>query len=195
VVKFSELSRGQFAGVVVAAVVFVVGAVTVVRGVAAFSGHVAKQAVQKKAQDSKVTSIDYANFAYLKPGSDADWTLDDSGMAFDQGKGIVKYVVTLKNGNVGVTISQQVMPAQLRPRKSVKFQEFITEEKPAQSQDLGSGTVYYLPALENGAPASGSDTIIYATDDILLFGRAGRVLNYETWVKLLSSMNKTAPKK
>jgi hypothetical protein len=53
---------------------------------------------------------------------------------------------------------------------------------------VGRGTLYYLPALSNGAPAAGADTVIYATNEVLLFGRAERVVGYDGWSKLMGAM-------
>jgi hypothetical protein len=125
------------------------------------------------------------------PGQDDSWTYDDKQTAFDKTRGVVKYVVNLKEADVSITFSQQVMPTQLKPVGSDSWKAFISQEKPMTDQAVGDGTVYYLPALANGVPpASGSDTIIYATDKILMFGKAGRVMDAATWVRLLGSMSK-----
>ncbi len=195
-VKFSEMSRGQVIGLALAALVFAVGLAEVVREVRTFTSHLAKTVSHIQASKSgTVITINNANFDYITLGRDDAWTFDDKLTAFDQSRGVVKCVVTLKQGNVTVTISQQKMPDQLKPRGSDKYNSFVDAQKPMSSQDVGLGKVYYLPALVNGSPAAdGSDTIIYATDDILMFGRAGAVLKSDTWMKLLTSMQKTAPK-
>jgi hypothetical protein len=45
-----------------------------------------------------------------------------------------------------------------------------------------------MSALQNGSPAKGADTIIYATDNVLLFGRSSAILGYDAWAKLLASL-------
>ncbi len=183
-------------GTLAVAAVFVVGLLTVAHGLIsdlhwpwASAGRVG-QAQQLQGKTDEVTSIDNAKFSYLVPARDAQWQFDSSSTAYDQAKGIVKYLVTIKQGSVGVTISQQAMPADLRPRGSGKFAAFINNLKATRSQDAGSGKAYFLLALENGAPADGSDTVVYATDDILMFGRSGSILDYDVWAKLLASMQK-----
>jgi hypothetical protein len=195
-VKFSQMDRGQVIALALAGLVFVVGFVEVAREVGSVTGWLAKSAKHgtNSGKNGKVTTINNAKFDYLVPEQGGDWKFDDDKTAYDQAKGVVKYTATLQSVNVDVTISQQVMPEELKPRGSAKFEGFIKDAKPTTSQKAGDGTVYFLPALENGAPANGSDIIIYATDDRLLFGRAGRVLGYDVWAKLLAGMTKTSPK-
>jgi hypothetical protein len=77
---------------------------------------------------------------------------------------------------------------------SAHWKKFMDQEKPASDQAAGDGTVYYLPALLNGVQApDGSDTIIYATDNILMFAKAGVIVKSAEWTKLLNSMTKTPP--
>jgi hypothetical protein len=188
------MSRGQLIGMAVAAVVLALGLSEAAREVGlVFPKRVHTQPAANKT--GQVTSIDNADFAYLAPKTDPDWTFDAKQTAFDQTKGVVQYKVTFNNDGVSVTISQQVMPEQLKPRGSEKFIGFVRDQKPMRSQEVGEGTVYYLPALQNGAPApDGSDTIMFATDDILLFGRASVVVKSAEWTKLLGSLKAKSPK-
>jgi hypothetical protein len=140
------------------------------------------------ASGDKLTDITNANFAYMKAKDSADWTLNLNSQTFEQKKGLVKYVVKLANAGTLVTISQQAMPAQLLPRDSKNFNQFIESNKPTRSVDAGSGKLYFLPALQNGVLANGADTVIFATDNVLLFGRAERVVGYDGWTKLLGAM-------
>jgi hypothetical protein len=192
VVKLSEISRGKVIGLAAAGVIFAVGAWTVLQQLGTVTTSVAKnvisQAKPSPAPDSQATTIDNANFKYLVPGTDPAWTFDDKQTAFDQGKGLVKYAVKLNNANLEATITQQEMPLKLKPRGSKDFLAFIDGLKPTRSTDAGKGKLYYLPALKNGAPANGSDTVVYATDDILMFGRSDGVLGYDAWAKLMETM-------
>jgi len=138
---------------------------------------------------SDVATIDGATFSYLVPGKSADWSVLGTGQAFDKAKGVAKYTIVLNNNNVHVTMSQQAMPVALMPRGSVAFSNFINGSKVSRSQDVGDGTLYYLPALYNGAPANGTDTVIYATDSVLLFGRAESIIGYDAWAKLVGSLS------
>jgi len=191
-VRFSEMSRGKFAAVVIAAVLLVVGLVTVVRATGSVTGGLLtglrKGPVVEPVKQAQVTSINNANFTYFVPATDDNWTFDTKTTAYDQQHGVVKYVVHLKYPVTDVTVSQQVMPNALKPRGSDKFKGFIKDLNVSSSQDVGAGTLYYFPALENGAPASGSDRVVFATDGILLFGQAGQVLHPDAWSKLLVAM-------
>jgi hypothetical protein len=132
-------------------------------------------------------------FDYLAPAAEDDWKYDSSATVFDASKGVVNYKVQLTDGG-GVIMSQQQMPAELKPQTSAKFTQFILANNVAQSRSSGKGTVYFQPALTNGSPANGATTVIYATDDILMFGRATAVLPYDKWVKLLGGMAKVPRK-
>lgn len=139
------------------------------------------------ARDS-IVGIENASFAYLSPGADKNWAIDEGSKAYEDSKGVVKYTVKLKNSGTSITISEQIMPADLVPKGSEAFLKFIAASKPTRSNDLSEGTLYFLPALQNGVPASGSDTVIYATNEVLMFGRAERVVGYEGWMALMSAM-------
>jgi len=138
--------------------------------------------------DDRLGNIVDANFSYLMPSNDDAWTMQASTETYDASKGLVKYEVKLKNAGTVVTISQQAMPSTLMPRDSAAFNEFVESNKPTRSMDAGSGKAYFLPALQNGVPANGADTVIFATNEVLMFGRAERVVGYDGWTKLLSTM-------
>jgi hypothetical protein len=186
------MSRGNIIGLTLAGAVFAVGAWTVLQQLGSVTTNVAKGVIsQTKAspeKDSQLTTIDNANFKYLVPGTDEAWTFDDKQTAFDQGKGLVKYAVKMNNANIEATITQQELPMKLKPRGSQEFLGFIDGLKPTRSTDAGKGKLYYLPALKNGAPANGSDTVVYADDAILMFGRSDGVLGYDAWAKLMGTM-------
>jgi hypothetical protein len=132
--------------------------------------------------------IQKATFEYLLPGYSSGWKMDDDSKAYVPSKSIVKFNLLL--GATATTITEQMLPPALAPRQSAAFQSFVMGSKVSRSQDVGSGTLYFLPALQNGAPANGADTIIYATDEVLMFGRSGSVVGYDKWVKLFESMKK-----
>lgn len=190
--KFSQMSRGQFLGVMAAGIVFVVGAITVVQQVGKFTTRAAKTVLTATSSNSNPSSTSTGasgvNFAYLVPSQSADWTFDSTQIVFESDKGLVKYSVGLTNAKVSVTITQQSLPSKLRPKGSSEFEAFIAGAKPTRSTVAGLGTVYYLPALKNGSTANGSDTIVFATNDILMFGRSDSVLGYDAWAKLLAAM-------
>ena len=157
------------------------------QGTSKKSSSVVSQVTSTSGADSQ-TTIDQAGFNYLLPGGDSAWTLDTQSETYDSDKKVVKYALKLTNADTAVTISEQVMPAELLPRGSAAFMTFVNSNKPAVSMDLGSGSLYFLPALENGVPAAGADTIIYATDNVLLFGKAERVVGQSAWTKLIGEM-------
>ena len=192
-VKFSDMSRGKFAAVAVMALVFVVGAITVVRGIGAVTGHLAKVVTGGSTLAGKVSIVQNANFAYWVPGSDPGWTYDPKSKAVDPAHGVITFAVNFTGSpQIKVKISQQQMPDTLKPVGGGSWKHFIDQEKPVTDQPVGDGTIYYLPSLVNGVQASdGSDTIIFASDDILMFGRASEVTKSAQWSKLIDSMTKT----
>lgn len=173
--------------------VFVIGMLTVAQKVGNWLPDLSRVLHPAKTDNVKVVpvaKISEADFPYLVPGKDADWTYDEASPAYDKAKGVVKYGVTLNNAHINVTFSQQRFPKDLQSRTSNKFKAFVNDSNPARSQDTGRGTLYFLQSIENGAPSSsGADTIIFATDDVLLFGKTGRIVGYDGWAKLLSSMH------
>lgn len=176
-------------GLLVMLVILGVGINTIVAG---FMGAHPKTGGQTKKATPKpagaaLGNIHEAQFAYLAPDPSEDWTLDESNMAYDTTRGVVKYPVKLNSGGT-ITVSQQAMPTQLLPRTGDAFNKFINDAKVTRSQDINQGTLYYLPALQNGAPANGADTVIYATDNVLLFGKANTVLGYDKWVKFAQAL-------
>jgi hypothetical protein len=86
------------------------------------------------------------------------------------------------------------MPDELKGQKSPKFMEFIQSSNVVRSQQAGDGTVYYVAALQNGAQANGATSVIYVTDKILMFGRAGGLVGYDAWASMLSQMREQAAK-
>jgi len=200
VVKFREMSRGKFFAWALGGTVFLVGALTLAQQVGSGVSNVAKGVVSHihvysnnsastASNSSEVADIKNASFDYLVPGS-GTWKVDSSQTAYDPVKGIVKYQVDFSGENASATITQQPFPKQLEPRGGDKFMAFVNASKPARSEDVNGGTVYFLPALENGAPASGTDTVIFARDDVLMFGQAGRVLDWDIWTQMLATMKK-----
>jgi hypothetical protein len=141
-----------------------------------------------------LTGLAQAGFAYLMPADDAGWKVDEPSAAYEDSKGIVKYNLQLTNARTVVTVSQQAMPAQLLPRKGSAFLTFIGDSKPTRSVEVNGGTLYYLPSLQNGVPAAGSDTVILVSDSVLLFGRAERVVGYDGWLALMTAMKPRNPK-
>src|SRR5882757_1851327 len=100
--KFSEMSRGQFVGVALGALLLLVGAVTVVRAVGSIGGKLAKDAQRSAAasKTGKVNTINNAKFTYLAPGTDPAWKYDPASKAVDQTKGVVRYMVTMVDADV-----------------------------------------------------------------------------------------------
>ena len=197
-VRFSEMSRGNFAKWLLFGVVFLVGALTLAQQVGSMASDFAKTLVtNQKTYDNhgsgsvgpdRPEDLSKAKFAYLLPGKSADWKLADGQSAYEAGKGIVKYQVMFTNAKVNASISQQVFPGQLKPRDGDKFMKFVDGTKPTRSADVNRGTVYFLPALQNGAPANGTDTVIFARDDVLMFGQSQGILGWDAWTKFVSSM-------
>ena len=194
------MSRGKFIGMMLAGLVFAVGALTLVQQFGAITAYFAETVVtnqktysntngsQSPSAPDQPTDVKAANFAYLVPGSSAAWKQDDGQSAFDPAKGIVKYGVTFTNAKVGANVTQQVFPDQLKPRGGDKFRTFIANANPARSADLNGGTLYFLAALKNGVQANGTDTVIFARDDILMFGQARGILGWDAWTQMVSSM-------
>jgi hypothetical protein len=130
-----------------------------------------------------------AVFPYLVPKPNSAYQFDPESTLFDQTKGIVKYNVILKDKNTKITISQQKLPEELRPvPDSAKFNQFILASNVNYSLSIAGGKVFFRMAQQNGAPASGATTVIFATNDVLLFGQSGDILSYEKWSKLLGEM-------
>jgi hypothetical protein len=148
----------------------------------------AAQTAGKTAEGDKLGNISEAGFGYLVPDDSPSWTLDVPSETYDSNKGVAKYNLKLGSNDTAVTISQQSMPAQLLPRTSAAFTAFVEGNKPTLSVEAGDGTLYFLPALQNGVQASGSDTVIYATDSVLMFGKSERVVGPTDWAKLMSMM-------
>jgi hypothetical protein len=145
---------------------------------------------QSKGKLTVVKEASQASFDYLVPGTDQAWKFDPNSPVFDQTKGVVNFKVILKDNNVSVTISQQKTPVVLKPvASSAKFNQFILASNVTSSEQVGSGKAYFRAALQNGAPASGATTVIYATDNVLIFGQAGSILSYDKWANLLASMH------
>jgi hypothetical protein len=182
-------------GIGVAAVVFVVGLVTILRGVGlAVTPTLTQVRGGERSEAGVAASVSKAKFSYLAPDNDKAWKLDDKSLVYDESKGVVKYQIAQKDGGATIVISQQKLPDDLKPQTSAKFTQFILASGVARSQEVGLGKVYFQQALLNGAPANGATTVIYATDDILLFGHAGMVLDYAKWSKLLGDLRMVSPK-
>ncbi|HEY2003905.1 MAG TPA: hypothetical protein VGH44_02210 [Candidatus Saccharimonadia bacterium] len=129
-----------------------------------------------------------ASFTFWVPAASPDWTFDPKSPVFDASRGVVDYQMKLTGGTI-VTISQQVMPDELKPwDTSAKFNQFISQSNVTMSEPAGKGKAYFRTTLTNGVPANGADTVIYANDDILMFGQAGEILSYDKWAKLLAAM-------
>jgi hypothetical protein len=158
------------------------------------SGHTPKSN-HKVNTVGKISDVKNATFDYLEPADQSDWDFDDKSVIFEQENGIISYHINLKKAGTTVVVSEQQMPDDLKPQSSTKFTQFILSSNVSRSQDAGIGKVYFQPALSNGAPTEGSTTVIFATDDILMFGRAGKVLDYETWTMLMGAMRMVSPKK
>jgi hypothetical protein len=188
--KYLTLKIGLAAAVVV--VVFGVGLVSIVRGL----GSAAAPAIKVvKGQDAKVKGLAVgagsAKFTILTP-THADWDFDDKSLIYDEIKEVVKYQLTLRDADMKVVISQQKMPEELKPTTGAKFNQFILSSNVVRSEPVREGKVYYQAALTNGAQANGTTTVIYATDDVLMFGNAPAVMAYDKWAVLMSSMSKTS---
>jgi hypothetical protein len=143
----------------------------------------------KQGQVGQVTSVTNAKFNYLIPGNDATWTFDSRSPVYDQTTAVVKYAVPLKFSGNTVTVSQQKLPPDFKDRSGAKFKAFMDGMHPVRVVDAGRGSVYFLPALQNGAPANGADTVIFVTDDVLLFGKTGSVIGFDGWTKLMATMH------
>lgn len=193
--KLHRLIRRRFtwpqlvgAGMVVG--VFAIGLVTVLQKI----GNQVTTVVQTHGNSASnvkqvdVLSVDRADFDYFVPASSDAWKFDAKTAVFDKTSGVVKYGVQLTYAGITVTISQQKFPDALKPRSSSKFSNFVDSFNPSRTQDSGRGTVYFKATLQNGAAANGSDTVMYATDDVLMFAQAGSVLGYDAWSKLLTAM-------
>ena len=129
-----------------------------------------------------------SGFDFWVPLPNSDWTFDAKSPVFDSSKGVVDYQVKLASG-VGVTVSQQVMPEELKPRDvSPKFNQFILNSNVTLSEPAGKGKAYFRAAESNGAQANGADSVIYATDNILMFGQSSEIIPYDKWAKLLAAM-------
>jgi hypothetical protein len=154
-----------------------------------------KVASGSKSSD-KITAVNEptkAVFPYLVPKTDPAWEYNSDSTVFDQTKGIIKYKMTLNGTNTTVTISQQKLPEELKPiPNSAKFNAFIIASNVNYSQPVGAGKAYFRVAQQNGAPARGATTVIFATNDVLLFGQSGSILDYDKWSKLLGSMQLTS---
>ncbi|GEM_PF-2849394 len=173
-------------------VVFAVGAATLVQRALSI---VTPGGAKNTHKLTVVKEASQAGFIYLVPKSDPAWEFDASSPVFDQTKGVVNYKVKLKDGNTNITISQQKTPEELKPvPSSAKFNQFIVASNVTFSEPVGEGKAFFRAALQNGAPAHGSTSVIYASGDILLFGQAGAILPYDKWAKLLSSMEQVAAK-
>jgi hypothetical protein len=182
------------ATVVVLLGIFAVGLVTMVRGLGAAVAPVAKVVTGRDSSaQGAATTIGHAKFAYLIP-KNRDWELQSNSVVYDEGKGVVRYQLMLKDADLPLVMSQQVMPDELKPQTGAKFDQLVLASNVVRSQAAGKGKVYFEAALTNGVQANGATNVIYATDDILMFGHAPTVLAYDKWVALMASMEKTAAK-
>jgi hypothetical protein len=197
------MNRKKFTAWALYAVVFLVGVSTLVQQVGGWVSHVWQtrvshvQTIDNSKSDSgaggddQPIAISAAKFNYLIPGKSAAWKMEDSQTAYDPAHAIVKYQVTFINAKLDAVITQQVFPDQLKPRRGDKFTAFINSSKPTRSADVNSGTVYFLPALQNGQlSASGTDTVIFARNDVLIFGQAHGILGWDAWTQMMASMQK-----
>lgn len=134
-----------------------------------------------------VTDPTKAGFNYLVPSADGI-QFDAQSPVFDSSKGVVDYEVVADGSQI--TISQQPMPADLQPwATSQKFQAFVVSSDVAVSEPVANGKIFFRQAIQNNAPAVGeTDTIIYATNDILMFGQGTNFVSYSEWVKLVNAM-------
>jgi hypothetical protein len=173
-------------------VVFAVGLVTIIKGM----GSAAAPAIKVvKGKDAKVQGMAVgagnAKFTYLTP-SHADWDFDVNSVVYDEIKEVVKYQLMLRGADLPVVISQQKMPEDLKPITGAKFNQFILSSNVVRSETVVGGKIHYQAALVNGAQTNGATTVIYATDEVLLFAHAPAVMAYEKWALLLGSMSGTA---
>jgi hypothetical protein len=173
-------------------VVFLVGFITVLEKIQGSLPDLSQITQPKKSGNVKnyeVANVRDAKFPYLVPGKNAAWEYDEKTIAYDKAKDVVKYGVRLNNSQANVTFSQQKFPKDLESPKSPKFMAFVNDSNPTRSQDTGRGTVYFLSSLENGVETTkGADTIIFVTDDVLMFAKAGRIVGYDGWSQLLATM-------
>lgn len=173
--------------------IFGVGLATVLWGAGSAAEPLVKVVRGQDADTPGAVTYNNAAFPYLVP-KHKDWDFKSDSVVFDQGKGVVKYQVVLKDPSLPVVISQQVMPSELKPQTSAKFNQLVLSSNVVRSQEAGKGKVYFQAALTNGAQANGATNVMYATDDILLFGHAPMVMGYDKWAELLSSMELTGKK-
>ncbi len=146
----------------------------------------------KPGQDTAVSQ--QPPFTYLSPKSDPAWGYHPDTIVYDAKAGVAKYLLAFKdNGGFNVTLSQQQMPATLKPRTSANFKQLITDAKASKSFDVGLGTVYLVPAFSGPGSVVGSATAIFATDDILMFGRTDQVTSDANWTKIFQAMSMTVP--
>jgi hypothetical protein len=175
-----------------AGVIFVVGLVTVwekIQSSLPDLSNLTRPTKSGNVKNYELANIKDAKFPYLVPGKNAAWEYDEKTIAYDKAKDVVKYVVRLNNSHANVTFSQQKFPKDLESRKSPKFMAFVNDSSPTRSQDTGRGTVYFLSSLENGVESTkGADTVIFVTDDVLMFAKAGRIVGYDGWSQLLATM-------
>jgi len=208
VVRFSEMSRGQFAKWLLFGMVFLVGSITMVQQLGGVVSRISNSIVTNVktytnsgsspvtngdagGSDQSSTNLAQAKFDYLIPGSSDAWKLMDGQSAYDSDKKLVKYGVLFAHAQVAAGITQQVFPDNLKPRDGDAFKAFIVKANPARSVDVNGGTLYFLPMLDNGAPStSGTDTVIFARDDVLMFGQAKGMLGWDAWTQMMASMKK-----
>lgn len=157
------------------------------------AGNATQAADGQSANPDQLTHIKEASFSYLTPKLDPDWDFDLDSLVYDASKELVRYVFAFHNSGVQVAVTQQPLPAELMPRTSAAFDAFIQDNKVSRSQDVGQGTVYFLPALKNGVPGAGSDTIIFATDSILMFAKADSLVGYDPWLKYIEKLQISSP--
>lgn len=199
------MSRGKLAAWALYALVFLIGALTLIQQAGTYVAHIVDSHVSHVQNYNNSNSstgtggadstanVSSANFDYLLPSSNSAWTVATSQIAYDPAHAIVKYDVTFTNAKVVATITQQVFPQQLSPRTGANFTAFINNSKPTRSLDENGGTLYFLPALRNGVLASdGTDTVIFARDDVLMFGQAQSILGWAAWTQIMGSMQKHA---
>lgn len=139
---------------------------------------------------TEVAKISEANFDYLVPKDGGAWTYDPAGEVYDKTTGVVKYGVQRQSKGLSVTVSQQAFPEKLGSRQTAAFADFTKQYKVVANQEAGAGTAYFMPALENGQPSKGTDTVIYATDKVLMFARGNSIMGYGEWAELFSTMKK-----
>jgi hypothetical protein len=142
----------------------------------------------QKSARVETAKISEAKFDYLVPADDGVWISDPAGEVYDVTTGVVKYGIQRQGKSTTIAVSQQVFPSALESRQSEKFTNFTKQYKVVTNRVAGKGTAYFMPALENGQPSTGTDTAIFANDKILMFARSNSILSYEDWVGLLASM-------